>query len=273
MPHSTRLVLLVASLFALSLGACRNASGPAPESEAAAPDKLAALAAQLQAVVDAPDRSPEDRALDAGRRPVELLAFYGIRPGMRVAELGAGGGYTSELLARTVGADGRVYAQNSNFILERFAQVPWSARLAKPVMQNVVRLDRPFDDPFPADVHDLDAVLIVLLYHDVVWMKADRERMNRAVFAALAPGGVYGVVDHSAKPGSGLAEVETLHRIDEVNVRQEVEAAGFAFASEGEFLRNPADPRDWNASPRAAGAQRGTSDRFAFKFVKPAAAP
>jgi len=265
MPNMPRLALLVAALLALALGACRNASAPQPANEPT-PDQLAA---QLRAVVDAPDRSPEDRALDAGRHPLELLAFFDIRPGMRVAELGAGGGYTSELLARSVGPTGRVYAQNSPFMLERFAQAPWSARLAKPVMQNVVRLDRPFDDPFPADVRDLDAVLIVLLYHDVVWMKADRERMNRAVFAALAPGGVYGVVDHSAKPGSGFSAVETLHRIDEDSVRQEIEAAGFTLADEGEFLRNPADPRDWNDSPRAAGAQRGTSDRFAFKFVKP----
>jgi predicted methyltransferase len=257
-----RVSLSLAALLAL---ACAGSSSPEPEA-VAQPDPIPA---SVIAAVDAPDRSPEDRALDVGRHPADLLAFYGIRPGMRVAELGAGSGYTSELLARGVGPTGKVYAQNSPFILERFAQVPWTARLSKPVMQNVVRLDRPFDDPFPADVRDLDAVLIVLLYHDTVWMKADRAKMNRAVFEALAPGGVYGVVDHSAKPGSGLADVETVHRIDEANVRAEVEAAGFTLASEGSFLRNPDDPRDWNASPRVAGAQRGTSDRFALKFVKP----
>lgn len=225
----------------------------------------------VRAAVEATDRSADDRALDAGRRPAELLAFFGVRPGMRVAELGAGGGYTTELLARVVGPPGRVYGQNSPFILERFAEAPWSARLAKPVMQQVVRLDRPFDDPFPPELRDLDAVLIVLLYHDTVWMKTDRERMNRAVFAALAPGGVYGIVDHSARPGSGASDVETLHRIDEALVEQEVQAAGFELAAEGDFLRNPEDSRDWNASPRVAGEKRGTSDRFALKFVKPGA--
>ena len=84
-------------------------------------------------VVAAPDRSDADRALDAGRFPAEMLAFFGIRPGMRVAELGAGGGYTTELLARAVGPTGRVYGQNSKFVLERFAEKPWSERLAKPV--------------------------------------------------------------------------------------------------------------------------------------------
>ena len=152
-----------------------------------------------------PIAAPEDRALDAGRDPARTLAFFGIAPGMRVAEIGAGGGYTTELLVRVVGPQGRVYGQNSPFILARVAQAPWTARLAKPVMKNVVRLDREFDDPFPADLRNLDAVLIVLLYHDTVWMKVDRARMNRAVFDALEPGGVYGIVDHSAKPGSGLA--------------------------------------------------------------------
>ncbi len=225
----------------------------------------------VRSAVDATDRSAEDRALDAGRQPARILAFFGIRPGMRVAELGAGGGYTTELVARVVGPTGQVYGHNTPWILERFAEVPWSARLAKPVMQNAVRLDRSFDDPFPADVVGLDAVLIVLLYHDAVWQKVDREKMNRAVYRALAPGGVYGIVDHSAKAGTGVADAETLHRIDETVVRREIESAGFRLAGEGEFLRNPQDARDWNASPRVAGERRGTSDRFVLKFVKPEA--
>ena len=228
-----------------------------------------AVPAAVRAAVDAPDRAPEDRALDAGRDPARTLAFFGIAPGMRVAELGAGGGYTTELLVRVVGSRGRVYGQNSPFLLARVAQAPWSARLAKPVMKDVVRLDRDFDDPFPSDLRNLDAVLIVLLYHDTVWMKVDRARMNRAVFAALKPGGVYGIVDHSAKPGTGLADVETLHRVDEATVKSEVGAAGFRLAAEGDFLRHPQDARDWSPSPRAAGERRGTSDRFVLRFVKP----
>jgi len=227
--------------------------------------------AAVRGAVDATDRSDADRALDAGRRPDRLLAFFGIRPGMRVAELAAGGGYTAELLARVVGSSGRVYGHNTPGILERFAEAPWSARLATPVMQSVVRLDRSFEDPFPAEVVGLDAVLLVMFYHDAVWMKVDREKMNRAVFRALAPGGVYGIVDHSAKAGSGVADAETLHRIDESVVRREIESAGFRLAGEGDFLRNPEDPRDWSASPRVAGEQRGTSDRFVLKFVKPEA--
>ena len=261
--------LLTRSLFATLTLLALAGTGCATGAEDPATAASGAVPAAVQAAVDAPDRAPEDRALDAGRDPARTLAFFGIAPGMRVAELGAGGGYTTELLARVVGPRGRVYGQNSPFILARVAQAPWTARLAKPVMKDVVRLDRDFDDPFSADVRDLDAVLIILLYHDTVWQKVDRARMNRAVFAALKRGGVYGIVDHSAKPGTGLADVESLHRIDEMALRSEVEAAGFRLAAEGDFLRHPQDARDWSPSPRAAGERRGTSDRFVLRYVKP----
>jgi predicted methyltransferase len=138
-------------------------------------------------------------------------------------------------------------------------------------MEQVRRLDREFEAPFPADLLDLDAVVINALYHDTVGMKVDRVAMNEAVFKALKPGGIYVVIDSSARAGSGADDVQTLHRIDEGLVRQEVLAAGFKLAATAPFLRNPLDARDWNASPRAAEAlgRRGTSDRFVLKFVKP----
>jgi predicted methyltransferase len=225
--------------------------------------------AAIRAAVDAPDRSEADRALDKGRRPAEILTFFGIRPGMRVADLGAGLGYTTEILARVVGPKGVVYAQNNKLILGRFAEAPWSERLKKPVMRNVVRVDREFDDPLPPEAHDLDAVVMILFYHDTVWMGADRARMNAAVFRALRPGGVFAIVDHSAKAGAGITEAQTLHRIEESALRQEVKEAGFRLAAESDLLRNPSDTRDWNDSPMSAGERRGTSDRFTLAFVKP----
>jgi predicted methyltransferase len=229
----------------------------------------AKIPSAIRAAVDAPDRSDTDRALDAGRHPAEVLAFFGIRPGMHVAELGAGMGYTSELLARTVGPKGTVFAQNNRFILERFAEGPWSERLKKPVMRNVVRVDREFDDPLPPEAHDLDAVVMILFYHDTVWMGADRAKMNAAVFRALRRGGVFEIVDHSAKEGAGISAVQTFHRIEESSLVKEVEAAGFKKEKESDVLRNPSDTRDWNDSPLAAGERRGTSDRFTLVFVKP----
>ena len=227
------------------------------------------VAPEIQQLVDAPDRDPADRELDAGRHPAELLTFIGVKPNMRIAEIGSGTGYTAELLARAAGPKGTVYAVNSPFILERFAEQPWSQRLKKPAMKNVVRVDREFSDPLPPQAKRLDIVLNVLFYHDLYWMKVDRAKMNRAIFAALKPGGVYVIVDHNARPGDGETQVQTLHRIERALVEQEVQEAGFNFVGEADFLRNPNDMRDWNASPRSAAERRGTSDRFVLKFAKP----
>ena len=109
-------------------------------------------------------------------------------------------------------------------------------------MHNVVRVDRDFDDPLPPAARNLDAVFIVLFYHDTVWMGVDRAKMNRAVFAALRPGGVYAIIDHSGRPGSGTADVQTLHRIDEQVVRDEVAAAGFDLVAEANVHAQPGRP-------------------------------
>jgi predicted methyltransferase len=223
----------------------------------------------LKAIIDAKDRTDDDKKLDAGRHPAEMLAFLGIKPGMKVADLVAGGGYTTELLARAVGAKGKVYSENPKFIVEKFADKAWTERLKRDADKNVTRLDRELEDPFPADVKDLDVVVMNLFYHDTFWMKTDRAKMNAAIFASLKKGGIFVVIDHSGRPGTGSTEVETLHRIDERVVREEVVVAGFKIAGDGDFLRNANDTRDWNDSPRAAGERRGTSDRFALKFQKP----
>ncbi|MCB9732385.1 MAG: class I SAM-dependent methyltransferase [Deltaproteobacteria bacterium] len=285
-PRSRRLAVALATALTLPLAAaCASSSSQevavvtpgaaAPEAPpptvTPAEDPLAAARA-AQAAVAAPDRSEADRALDAGRHPAETFTFFGIRPGMRVAELGAGGGYTSELLARIVGPKGVVYGNNSPFILERFAQKPWTERLAKPVNARVVRLDTPFDAPFPEgfpDAGELDAVVNILFYHDTVWQGVDRAAMNAAIFAALKPGGIYGIVDHAARPEDGVAVTQTLHRIAEKAVIDEITAAGFVLDAEADFLRNPDDPHDWNAAPGASGDRRGTSDRFVLRFRKP----
>jgi len=269
--------VLVTALATTLAGACSKSKEPekAPATEAAPVATTAADAARapaaspIEAAVAASDRSADDRALDAGRKPAAVLAFFRVAPGQKIGELFSGGGYTTELLARVVGDAGVVYGQNTKDVLDKFARKPWTERLAKPVMKPVVPVERPIDEPFPPEATNLDAVIMVLNYHDTVWMKADRAKMNAAVFAALRPGGVYGIVDHSAVAGSGTRDAGTLHRIDEDVVKQEITAAGFRLDGESDVLRNPEDKRDWNSSPNAAGARRGTSDRFVLRFVKP----
>ncbi len=223
-------------------------------------------ASDYTALVTAADRDAADKAMDVGRQPAAMLAFVGVRPGQKVAELMAGRGYTAELLARAVGKQGRVYGQNNAFVVSRFAARPWSERLSKPVCGNIVRLDRELEDPFPAELKNLDLVVMNLFYHDAIWFQTDRKAMNAAVFRALKPGGRYVVIDHSAKAGAGVSVAKSLHRVEENVVRAEITAAGFALTASSDFLRHPADTRDGNALD---GEKRGATDRFALSFRKP----
>jgi predicted methyltransferase len=210
------------------------------------------------------DRSDADRVTDQRRKPEKLLEFYEVRPGMRVLDMGAGGGYNTELLARVVGPYGTVYAQNNSYMLEKFIRGRFDERLKKSVMSRVVHLVREFDDPVPPDVRDLDLATFNFVYHDTVWLGVDRAKMNRAVYNALKPGGIYIVADHAARPGSGTDAAKTLHRIDESVVRAEVQAAGFRLVDEAPFLRNPDDPKDASVfKPRIP------NDEFVLKFQKP----
>jgi predicted methyltransferase len=225
--------------------------------------------AQLQAIVAAPDRSDPDRERDKQRKPVDLLAFIGIAPGMHAADLGSGSGYTAELLARAVGPTGSVVAQDTpHWDVDSIAKV-WAIRLARPPLAHTTHVTRGWEDPLPADAHDLDVVTFVAAYHDVVAEKDDENKLNAAVFAALKPGGVYVVIDNSAQPGAGKTVCESFHRIDEQVVRDEVTRAGFKLAGDASFMRVPADTRDWNANPDAANPRTHTQDLFVLKFVKP----
>ncbi len=274
-----RVATLVA-LLSLQLG-CRQVEGasasPADSTSAATSrdgaSKVRASALsreEIDAIVDAPDRTAEDKEADVRRKPREFLAFLKIHPGMRVADLGAGFGYTTELLARAVGPDGKVYGQNPRFVLERFAEAAWAQRLSRPVNAVVERVDREFVEPLPAEVQNLDLVVNVLFYHDFEWMGVDRARHNAAVFAALAPGGRYVIVDAHAATGQGAADSKALHRIEETLVRAELQAAGFELVEEGDFLANPNDTRDWNALPWSN--ERGEfSDKFVLAFQRPVA--
>jgi predicted methyltransferase len=221
---------------------------------------------KMRKALSAEGRPAEDKARDAGRKPAEVLSFMGIGEGARVAELMCGRGWYVEVLSRVVGPSGRVFAHNSPFVLRRFAEAPLSRRLKNPDLANVTRVDAPLDEmTLPGE---LDAVLIVLFYHDTYWQDVDRARMNAAVFQALKPGGVYGVIDHRAEPGSGARDVQTLHRVDEALVKQEIIAAGFVLDGESDLLANPADTRDYNVF-RDVRTDRDNTDRFVLRFRKP----
>ena len=215
------------------------------------------------AIVAAPDRSDPDRQTDRRRDPATMLLFTRARPGMKVLDMGAGGGYSTELLARAVAPGGVVYAQDSPDASPR-AKERFEARMKTPAMKNVVRLERAFDAPVPAGVRDLDLVTFFFFYHDTTYMPVDRAKMNRALFEALKPGGVLVIADHSAKPGAGTGVGKSLHRIEEGALVREVEAAGFRLVERGEFLRHPEDPRD-----KPVFRPEVPVDEFVLKFGKP----
>jgi predicted methyltransferase len=221
-------------------------------------------APDYQAIVAAPDRSDADRQTDLRREPAKMLAFTGVKAGMKVLDMDANAGYSTELLARTVGAAGVIYAQDSAEVIERFVKDKFDIRAQKPAMKNVVHVIRNFDDPVPPDVAGLDLITFFFAYHDTTYMAVDRAEMNRKLFAALKPGGFLIIADHSARAGDGATVGKTLHRIEESTLRQEIEAAGFKLADEGNFLRHPEDPRD-----AAVFKPQVPVDEFVLKYQKP----
>ena len=235
----TRSLGWFARLFSLALLAACSASAP-----------------NYTAVLTNPDRPVNERELDAARKPHEVLAFYGVKSGDKVADLWAGRGYYTAILSEIVGPSGLVYSQNPTS-RDEINQRWKGAKFA-----NVRVVDGAFEKlPLPQD-GSLDFILIHLNYHDVA-IEA-RPALNRAVLAALKSGGIYAVVDHSAKDGSGNEAVKTLHRIDKLQVIKEVTAAGFKLEKEGGMLRKPEDRRDFNVNK-----ERNKDDRFVLAFQKP----
>lgn len=220
---------------------------------------FAACAASLPnyaAIVASPDRPANERELDEARKPSEVLAFYGVKNGDKVADLWAGRGYYTAILSDVVGPTGVVYTQNPS-ARDEINQRWKSAKFA-----NVRVADGGFDKLALPQDGSLDFVLIHLNYHDVA-IEA-RPALNKAVMAALKRGGVYAVVDHSAKEGSGNEAIKTLHRIDRLQVIKEVTGAGFKLAKEGSMLRKPEDKRDFNVNK-----ERNKDDRFVLAFQRP----
>jgi len=223
----------------------------------------AQAAADYAAVLAAPDRSEADRTADKRRDPAPFLAFAAPGAGMKVLDMGAGGGYSSELMARAVAPNGTVFAQNPPDLGER-AKGAFETRMATPAMKNAVAVSAPFDDPVPAGVADFDLITFLFYYHDTAYMTVDRAQMNRKLFAALKPGGILVIADHAALPGQGFSVVKTLHRIEESTLRQELEAAGFKLIATGDFWRNAADTHDFPSFTRDKPVEN-----FVLKFQKP----
>lgn len=215
-----------------------------------------------------PNRPAADMVRDENRKPGETLLFAGVRPGMKVADLIPGGGYFTRLFSRAVGPKGRVYAYVPDELSKLAKREPAVNAVAKDPAYSNVRVLLSTLPAFTAP-EKLDIVFTAQNYHDMhadFMGPVDVAAVNRQVFKALKPGGVYIVIDHSARAGSGLTAVNNFHRIDPAIVRQEVEAAGFVFDGQAEFLRDPKDKLNVSVFDKSI---RGETDQFVYRFRKP----
>jgi predicted methyltransferase len=224
----------------------------------------------LSAAIADPRRPGDQVALDSSRKPAQLMAFAELKAGDRVADFMPGNGYFTRIMSEVVGANGHVYAFLPQ---EQLANCAPSEVAGTKALQgdrryaNISVLSAPttkFRVPKSLDViwtaqnyHDL---------HDSFMGPANVAAVNRAFFKALKPGGVYLVVDHVAEPGSGLRDTESLHRIDPIRLRQEIEAAGFVLDAQSDVLRNPEDDHHLSVFDSRV---RGKTDQAAYRFRKP----
>ena len=221
----------------------------------------------IAAAIADTSRPATDTATDANRRPAETLAFAGVKPGMVVGEFFPGGGYFTRMLSDIVGPSGHVYGiENAGWTGAVKAD---QGILAGGKLANVSIESLPFGTVgFP---RPLDLVWVTQNYHDLKiarYGQVDTAAFNRAVFAALKPGGIFFVLDHEAPPGTDLTAIAKLHRIEKAQVIREVTAAGFKLEEEGTFLRRPGDDHSLSIFDKAI---QGHTDQYALRFVKPRA--
>ena len=233
-----------------------NATTPVPEGVASA--------------LSDPRRPPEQVELDATRKPAMTVAFAGVKSGDRVADFMPGNAYYTRILSDVVGPTGHVYAFMPS---EQLANCParetaGTRAVARDLSYaNVTVLTSALADfQMP---ERLDLIWTSQNYHDLhdsFLGPPDIAKLNSGFFKALKPGGVFLVIDHIAEAGSGLRDTETLHRIDPLQMKREIEAAGFVLEGESDALRNPNDD---HRRPVFDALIRGSTDQVLYRFRKP----
>ena len=224
-----------------------------------------AIPAYVQTAVADPGRET-DRAKDANRHAAEVVAFSGVKPGDKVLELVPGSGYFTRVFSKVVGPQGKVYAAIPT-PMEKYSDDTKALPAQYP---NVTLLVQPADAL--ATPEQVDVAFTSQNYHDYpdpFMGPTDPAVLNKAVFAALKPGGTYIVIDHVAQAGSGVRDTDTLHRIDPALVKKQVQAAGFEYVGDSTVLHNAADDHSLKVFDPSV---RGHTDQFAYKFRKPSSA-
>lgn len=225
-----------------------------------------AIPSYVAAAVADKDRPKDDTDRDADRHPAEIMTMTELKPGGRAVDVGPGRtGYYTKIMSRIVGANGKVFMFNPTWVAEKFpVAVEGASILNKAGFTNVEGSVQPmaeikFDQP-------VDLIFMSQLYHDQVWQKIDVAKMNKTIFNALKPGGVFFVIDHTGPGVTTVEQIDKTHRIEPALVKQQVLAAGFELVAESDLLKNPADPKTANVFDPSI---RGKTDQFVFKFRRP----
>ena len=256
----------LAMMLAAGLSITGAAAAAEPAAVQAPPPKPYVIPASVpkyvRDAVESKDRTPAMTARDFDRKPAELLALSGVKPGDRVVEFASFGQYFTTLLSPIVGEKGLIYMYDLPYTEAR-AGAASRDFVAKHPNSRYELVDYN-DIKLPQNV---DVVFNVLYYHDLSINKTDVAVLNKKVLDSLKPGGIYFVVDHNARPGSGREDTNKLHRIDPAVIKQEVTAAGFELVEDSKLLANPEDDHTWMV---IAPGKRGTTDQAVLKFRKPA---
>ena len=230
----------------------------------AASGVFAAAPAYVAAAVADAARPQADKDLDASRKPAEVMAFAGVKPGDKVIDVFPGGGYTTRLFSKIVGDKGHVYAVAPAAMADRMKKVA-----EDPNFKNISFVSEPLDAITAPE--KVDVVWTSQNYHDFAMPKSpfgtiDIAKLNKVVYDALKPGGVYVITDHAAAAGTSLDDTQKLHRIDEAIVKQQVTAAGFKLEAESNVLKASDDPHTTTVFDASV---KGHTDKFALRFRKP----
>ncbi|MGH8178421.1 MAG: class I SAM-dependent methyltransferase [Steroidobacter sp.] len=268
----TALIVMCFALTACSKKSEEPPATTAPADATAAADDAAGVAPEIDASIANAERLEGDREEDEWRKPAVVLAYLEVKPGMRVVDYLAGGGYYTELLSRIVGPDGQVIAYNNAPYLKYAAEKP-AKRYGENRLPNVVQLTTP-PEAAPLEPNNLDAALFVQSYHDLYWRTKDNSwpatdpaKALATLVRALKSGAVVVVVDHVAAPGSDPAvSVDATHRIDPAVVKRDFEAAGLVFDGESDAFSSSEDDHTKEVFDASI---RHKTDQFMYRFRKP----
>jgi predicted methyltransferase len=228
--------------------------------------------ANVAAAVASTSRSADNVKLDESRKPADVLQFFGLQEGMAVVDMFGGNRYWAEIIAPTVGPYGSVVVWQPTQFMNDKRRAEFAEFAAR--QPNVALISSPFERP-SLGTSRYDFLIMNLDYHDTYWQSEERkiacmepDQWLKSLYAAMKPGAVVGIIDHVASPNSDTrATVEKFHRIDPAIVKADFQRAGFLFEAESDILRNPADDHTLGVFDPAI---RGKTDRFVFRFRKPA---